>query len=237
MPLKHPIRCLSAGFNHAGSRPVAQEIRASPSCSAASGRRHRDEGGSHDDPSGRVSATRLTASVPGMARRLASSPHLNCGPSCRWPTNSASRARHGGADGTKVRRVGWRLVASCGMLLGVAAAVVAPASAASASVPTQFWVSQTALPTGADRSCPTAAYATVQSAVLAAEAAETLSSRTVPTIEICPGTYAEQVTILKSLVLTRAPGRGRPRPGHHRASGGRRQQPGSRPVNHELPSR
>ena len=84
MPLKHPIRCLSAGFNHAGSRPVAQEIRASASCSAASGRRHRDEGGSRDDPSGRVSATRLTASVPGMARRLASSPHLNCGPFCRW---------------------------------------------------------------------------------------------------------------------------------------------------------
>ena len=34
MLLKHPIRCLSAGFNHAGSRPVAQEIRASASCSA-----------------------------------------------------------------------------------------------------------------------------------------------------------------------------------------------------------
>ena len=46
MLLKHPIRCLSAGFNHAGSRPVAQEIRASPSCRAASGRRHRDECGS-----------------------------------------------------------------------------------------------------------------------------------------------------------------------------------------------
>ena len=30
MPLKHPIRCLSAGFNHAGSRPVAQEIRLPP---------------------------------------------------------------------------------------------------------------------------------------------------------------------------------------------------------------
>jgi hypothetical protein len=116
-----------------------------------------------------------------------------------------TRARHGGPDGTKVRWVGWRLVASCGMLLGVAAALVAPASAASAGVPTQFWVSQTGLPTGADRSCPTAAYATVQSAVLAAEAAETLSPRTVPTIELCPGTYSEQVTILKSLVLTRAP--------------------------------
>jgi hypothetical protein len=116
-----------------------------------------------------------------------------------------TRARHVGPHGTKVRRIGWRLVASCGMLLGVAAAVIAPASAASAGVPSQFWVSQTGLPTGADRSCPTAAYATVQSAVLAAEAAETLSPRTVPTIDICPGTYSEQVTILKSLVLTRAP--------------------------------
>jgi hypothetical protein len=45
----------------------------------------------------------------------------------------------------------------------------------------------------------------VQSAVLAAEAAETLSPRRVPTIEICPGTYSEQVTILQRLVLTRAP--------------------------------
>src|SRR3984885_6085471 len=116
-----------------------------------------------------------------------------------------TRARHGGADGTKFKRVGWRLVASCGMLLGVAAAVIAPASAASAGEPTQFWVSQTGLPTGADTGCPTAAYATVQSAVLAAEAAETLSPRTAATIEICPGTYSEQVTILKSLVLTRAP--------------------------------
>ena len=116
-----------------------------------------------------------------------------------------TRARHGGSGDTKVRRVGWRLVASCAMLLGVVAAVVAPASVASASVPAQFWVSQTGLPTGADRSCPTAAYATVQSAVLAAEAAQTLSPHTVPTIEICPGTYPEQVTILKSLVLTRAP--------------------------------
>ena len=115
-----------------------------------------------------------------------------------------TRARHGGADGTKFKQ----LDAACRLvrhLLGVAAAVVAPASAASAGVPTQFWVSQTGLPTGADRVCPTAAYATVQSAVLAAEAAETLSPRAVPTVEICPGTYSEQVTILKSLVLTRAP--------------------------------
>src|ERR1700722_16538172 len=108
-------------------------------------------------------------------------------------------------DGTKGRLAGWRLVAACGMLLGIAAAVVAPASAASAGASAQFWVSQTGLPTGADRSCQTAAYATVQSAVLAAEAYEALRPHTVPAIEICPGTYSEQVTIGKSLVLTRAP--------------------------------
>jgi hypothetical protein len=56
------------------------------------------------------------------------------------------------------------------VVLGVAAAVVAPASAASAGTSAEFWVSQTGLPTGADTSCQTAAYATVQSAVLAAEA-------------------------------------------------------------------
>jgi putative redox protein len=83
-----------------------------------------------------------------------------------------TRSRPGGPEGTKVKWVGWRLIAACGMLLGVAAAVLAPASAASAGLRAQLWVSPTALPAGADRSCPTAAYATVQSAVLAAEAAE-----------------------------------------------------------------
>jgi hypothetical protein len=116
--------------------------------------------------------------------------------------------RHGKATDLRGRSNGWRLAASCGMLLGVAAAVVAPASAASAgsaAAPAEFWVSQTGLPAGADTSCQTAAYATVQSAVLAAETYETLNPRTIPTIEICPGTYSEQVTIMKSLVLTRAP--------------------------------
>ena len=121
-----------------------------------------------------------------------------------------SRARCGEAKGTRFSGGGWRIVAASVMLLAVAAAVVAPAGTAGAtarnpSVPSQFWVSPTGLPTGADRSCPTAAFSTVQSAVLAAEAAETLSPRMVPTIEVCPGTYSEQVTILKSLVLTRAP--------------------------------
>ena len=108
MPLKHPIRCLSAGFNHAGSRPVAQEIRLSPSCSAASGQRHRDEGGSRDDPSGRVPATWLMAPVPGVTRRgtgqgaprsLSGRHSSGCGAGCRRrpahvpPVHSSPRAR------------------------------------------------------------------------------------------------------------------------------------------------
>jgi hypothetical protein len=79
MPLKHPVRCLSAGFNHAGSRPVAQEIRLSPSCSAASGQRHRDEGGSRDDSVRKGTGHLADSPVPGVTRRLASSPDLNCG--------------------------------------------------------------------------------------------------------------------------------------------------------------
>src|SRR5271154_1402347 len=98
-----------------------------------------------------------------------------------------TRPRHGAPDGTKGRLARWRLVALCGLLPGVAAAVIAPASAASAGTSGEFWVSQTGLPTGTDTSCPTAAYATVQSAVLAAEAYEALHPYTVPTIEICPG--------------------------------------------------
>jgi hypothetical protein len=65
-------------------------------------------------------------------------------------------------------------------------------------------VSQTSV-SSADTSCSTAAYSTVQSAVTAAEALEHGNHpRAVPTIEICPGTYSEQVTISKSLRLARA---------------------------------
>jgi hypothetical protein len=109
MPLKHPIRCLSAGFNHAGSRPVAQEICASPSCSAASGRRHRDEGGSRDDPSGRVSATRLTASVrwDGEAASLVTPSELRTvlPPSVAAMPRPRSQRGQGGSRRLATRRV------------------------------------------------------------------------------------------------------------------------------------
>jgi len=95
-------------------------------------------------------------------------------------------------------------------------ALVATAPAASASAPPRnsagaastagptYWVSQTSVST-ADTSCRTAAYATIQPAVTAAEALEHgAHPKAVPTIKICPGTYSEQVTIAKSLNLVRA---------------------------------
>ena len=57
----------------------------------------------------------------------------------------------------------------------------------------------------ADVSCPTAVDDTIQSAVTAAQNYESQHPRVVPTVEVCPGLYPEQVTITKSLVLTRAP--------------------------------
>jgi hypothetical protein len=81
------------------------------------------------------------------------------------------------------------------------AALLASAAAASASTHPEFWVAKTGGAAGANTSCATARYSTVQSAV---NAAEQDPSET-PTIELCPGTYQEQVTITKSLVITRAP--------------------------------
>jgi len=75
MPLKHPIRCLSAGFNHAGSRPVAQEIRLPPHAVQHQG----NEGGSRDDSVRKGTGHLAGSPVPGVTRRPASSPHLNCG--------------------------------------------------------------------------------------------------------------------------------------------------------------
>jgi hypothetical protein len=97
-----------------------------------------------------------------------------------------------------------RLATVCATALA-AAALAASASAANASAQPGFWVSPSAVPTGANTSCQTAGYSTVTAAVTAAEAYEALHHGTVPTIDICPGTYTEQLTIMHSLVLTRAP--------------------------------
>jgi hypothetical protein len=94
-------------------------------------------------------------------------------------------------------------------VIGVAALVAAFAPAAMASsaggtASPRYWVATTSTST-ANHSCPTAAYHTVQSAVSAAEIYEGTHPTAVPAIEVCPGTYTEQVTITKSLVIARAP--------------------------------
>jgi hypothetical protein len=103
------------------------------------------------------------------------------------------------------RSAGRMLAASCTVLV-LAATLTASATAAGATPWAAFWVSPSGTESGANASCATAAYSTVQSAVTAAEAYESSHPFPVPTVDICAGTYSEQVTILDSLVLTRAPG-------------------------------
>jgi hypothetical protein len=130
----------------------------------------------------------------------------------------------GGPAGRRWRPAGSVLIAlgSCLALAGIAQAAAASTASAAVSTATAavgtattaprtattagpaYWVSQSSV-SSADTSCKTAAYSTVQLAVTAAEALERGNHpRAVPTIEICPGTYSEQVTITKSLHLARA---------------------------------
>jgi hypothetical protein len=94
-----------------------------------------------------------------------------------------------------------------------AAAVLALGGTAAASAATsggapapKYWVATTGSASNANTDCATARYSTVQSAVTAAEAAK---AKAIPTVEICPGTYQEQVTITKSLNVVHAPRSGR----------------------------
>lgn len=91
------------------------------------------------------------------------------------------------------------MVAGFGTIAGILAG---SSIAASATTSPRYWVAPTGTSGAANTSCSTAAYSTIQSAVTAAEATETAS--TVPTIELCPGTYTEQVTVTKSMSLARA---------------------------------
>jgi hypothetical protein len=72
-----------------------------------------------------------------------------------------------------------------------------------------YWVATNGSASNANTDCATARYSTVQSAVTAAEAKETGSHPAIPAIEMCPGTYQEQVTITKSLNVVHAPRSGR----------------------------
>jgi hypothetical protein len=98
-------------------------------------------------------------------------------------------------------------VASAAILAlgGTAAASAATSGAASSP---KYWVATNGSASNANTDCATARYSTLQSAVTAAEAAEG-SLPPAPTIEVCPGTYQEQVTITKNLNVTHAPRAGR----------------------------
>jgi hypothetical protein len=114
------------------------------------------------------------------------------------------RVGQGRPHGVTGRSAGRYLAAACGVLV-LAAALITSASAAGAAPWHAFWVSPGGSSANANRSCATAAYSSVQSAVNAAETFESTNPFPVPTVYICPGTYSEQVTILDSVVLTRAP--------------------------------
>jgi hypothetical protein len=90
-------------------------------------------------------------------------------------------------------------------MLTVAAAVILPATKVSAASAPAYWVSAGGATAHADTSCATAGYGTVQAAVTAAETYQSQHPGKVPVVDVCPGTYAEQVTITKSLTVTRAP--------------------------------
>jgi len=95
---------------------------------------------------------------------------------------------------TRIRKIaGWTLVP-----LLVAGVLVAQAASASATTGhggyhKSLYVSPKANPSNADKSCRSAAFATIQSAVNAA--------RSGGTVVVCPGSYYEQVVITKPLSL------------------------------------
>src|SRR5260370_28879385 len=112
-------------------------------------------------------------------------------PSASWRTGLRRRLSAGGL--------------ACAAALAAASATAVPAEAARAATRAYFWVAPTSTST-LNTSCSTAGYHTVQSAVVAAEAYESAHPTVVPTIEICPATYSEQVTVTSSLIMTRAKG-------------------------------
>ena len=116
----------------------------------------------------------------------------------RGPRRSAARA----ASAAAVAATAATLLAA-GALLATAATASA-ATAGGAQHPA-FWVATSGSSANSDTSCQSAGYSTVQSAVTAAQNGATGPHSPVPTIEVCPGTYQEQVTITKSLNIAHAP--------------------------------
>jgi hypothetical protein len=104
--------------------------------------------------------------------------------------------------------MGKKTIVAAGSAVAVIAAVALTASPAMAwpgPGPQAFWVSTAATSAGADTSCQTAGYSTVQSAVTAAQTYDAQHPGAIPAVNICPGTYSEQLTITGSVSLTRAP--------------------------------
>jgi hypothetical protein len=92
--------------------------------------------------------------------------------------------------------------ATAALLTGLLVLALTSASAALASPAHSrtYWVAP-ASRSSTDRGCASAAYHSVQAAVTAAERYENSHRTTVPTINVCPGTYSEQVTITRSLSI------------------------------------
>jgi hypothetical protein len=112
----------------------------------------------------------------------------------RGPRGSAARAVSAAA-----------VAATSAALLAAGATGTASAATAGGAGHPAFWVAASGSSANSDTSCQSAGYSTVQSAVTAAQNSETGPHSPVPTIEVCPGTYQEQVTITKSLNITHAP--------------------------------
>jgi hypothetical protein len=116
-----------------------------------------------------------------------------------WQRTGGPASRRAGLRGRSAAGV-----LACAAALAAAGATAGPAAATAvpATSTTYYWVAPTST-SMSNTSCSTAGYHTVQTAVTAAETDKSAHPKVVETIEVCPGTYSEQVTITSSLVITR----------------------------------
>lgn len=112
--------------------------------------------------------------------------------------------RHGTTRGHRGVRPGAALLAGASGAIAVLGMIAGPAVQAGATAGVSYFVAQTGVSAAADTGCNTAAYDSIQAAVTAAEGYESAHHGVVPAIEVCPGTYSEQVTISSSLAINRA---------------------------------
>jgi serine protease len=98
----------------------------------------------------------------------------------------------------KLRNLARLAIAAVVVLGGMAAIGVAPVGASGGTL----YVNNTLSVTGNDTSCSTAGYLTISSAVTAAASGDT--------VQVCPGTYAEQVTVTTPNLTITGPASGSP---------------------------